>query len=45
MEKLKASDQESEKIKVRIGKDLVLYDQFFVEHAKNHNNTKISKRL
>jgi tetratricopeptide (TPR) repeat protein len=45
MEKLGASDQKSEKIKVRIGKDLVLYDQFFVEHTKDHNNTKISKRL
>jgi len=45
MEKLRASDQKSVKIKVRIGKDLVHYDQFFVEHIKDHNNTKISKRL
>jgi tetratricopeptide (TPR) repeat protein len=45
MEKLRTSDQKSVKIKVRLGKDLVLYDQFFVEHIKDHNNTKKSKRL
>jgi tetratricopeptide (TPR) repeat protein len=45
MEKFRTSDQKSVKIKVRLGKDLVLYDQFFGGHIKDHNNTKIAKRL